>query len=290
MPDEPFKKKESSFASLRPVESRSSSTGLRTMREDIASLSQHGQSPADMIARGAPLLLGQKEQLAREFASARGWRIAVGAGIAVALLIGVGTIGFFLFFPKISSPEEETAPAFFPFPAAHQEEIRFRLGDREGLLGLLNQKISRFSATRKPVFLSFRLFSFDVGQTSGRRASTFEVFQTLRLRPPAQLLQTLDQEIYPYILADGALVFVIPIKNPKKALEGFFAWEPSMARDFAPLLNAETPSQPFEDRVIGNVDTRISSFLGYAIFGGRYAVIALSKEALEAVIEHLAKR
>lgn len=287
MPDEPFKKKEPPASP--DLKRGESFANLRTMREDIASLSQRGQSPADMIARETPLLLGQKEQLAREFTSERRWHIALIASIAAALFIGAGIIGFFLFFPKTSLPEEEITPAFLPFPAIHQEEIRFRLGDREGFLALLNQKIPRVTADREPVFLSFRLFSLDVAQTSSRQASTFEVFQTLRFRPPSQLLQTFTQEIYPYILA-RSLVFVIPINNPQKALEGFLAWEPLMARDFAPLLPADIFPKPFEDRIIGNVDTRISSSLNYALFGGRYAIIALSKEALEATIERLSKR
>lgn len=278
MPNEPFKKKESSFVNLR------------TMREDIAALSQHGRSPADMVAReSALMLLGEKEQLAREFASARHWRAALIAGVIVALFIGAGIIGFFLFFAPGLSPEEEITPVFLPFPAAHQEEIRFRLGDREGFLALLNQKIPRITAAHEPAFLSLRLFSLEVAQISGRQASTFEAFQTLRLRPPSQLLQTFTQEIYPYVLA-RALVFVIPINNPEKALEGFLAWEPLMIRDFAPLLSADISSQPFEDRVINNVDARVSSSLSYALFGGRYAVVALSKEALQAAIEQLTKR
>lgn len=306
MPEEPFKKKESSFANLRPVESRSSSTGLRTMREDIATLSQHGRSPADMVApqlRGEThLLLGQKEQIAREFASARRWRIAFIGGVVAALFIGIGTIGFFLFFSKTLSPPEETAPVFLPFPAARQEEIRFRLGDREGLLGSLNQTMQRPAAAgvQQPLFLSFRLFSLDVAQTpqlrgrqarlaESRQASVFEVFQTLRLRPSPQLLQTFTQEFYPYILA-RALVLVIPITNPQKALEGFLAWEPLMGRDFAPLLSAQLPPPSFQDRVIHNIDARVSSSVSYALFGGRWAIIALSPEALEAALEYLARK
>ena len=277
MPDEPFKKKESPFASLR------------TMREDIASLSQHGQSPADMVARGSSLLLGQKEQLAREFASARQWRVAMIGSITAALLIVAGALVFFLFFSAAPSYEEEVAPIFLPFPALHQEEIRFRLGDREGLLALLKQKKQRVTKAQQPAFLSLRLFSLDITRKESRQASTFELLQTLRVRPPSSLLPTLDQEIYFYILADE-LVWVIPINNPGKALESFLAWEPLMERDFAPLLPAGILSQPFEDRIIGNVDARVSSFLGYAIFGGRYAVIALSQEALRAAIEHLAKK
>lgn len=259
------------------------------MREDIASLSQHGQSPADMVARAPSLLLGQKEQLAREFASARRWHIAFVGGSIAALLVGVGALVFFLFFSSAPSPKEEIMPVFLPFPASHQEEIRFRLGDREGFLSLFTQKKQRVTADREPTFFSLRLFSLNVTRAESRQASTFEVFQTLRVRPPPSLLQTFGQEIYSYILAE-ALVLIIPINNPEKALEGFLAWEPLMARDFAPLLPADTLSQLFEDRIIGNVDARVSSSFGYAIFGGRYAVIGLSPEALRAAIEHLAKK
>lgn len=259
------------------------------MREDIASLSQHGQSPADMVARAPSLLLGQKEQLAREFASARRWHVALVGGIVAALLVGAGALVFFLFFSSAPSPKEEIMPVFLPFPALHQEEIRFRLGDREGFLSLFTQKKQRVTADREPTFFSLRLFSLNVTRAEVRQASTFEVFQTLRLRPSSQLLQTLTQEIYPYILA-GALVLVIPVNNPEKALEGFLAWEPLMARDFVPFLPVDILSYPFEDRVIGNVDARVSSSLSYAIFGGRYAVIGLSPEALRAALEHLAKK
>lgn len=291
MPDEPSKKKESPASP--EIKRGEPFANLRTMREDIASLSQHEQSPADMVAppwrRESSLLLGQKEQLAREFVSARHWRAALIAGIVVALFIGGGTIGFFLFSPKTSSPVEEIVPAFLPFPAIQQEEIRFRLGDREGFLALLNQKKQRVTAAREPAFLSLRLFSVDIAQTSSRQASVFEVFQTLRFRPPSPLLQTFSQEIYSYILA-RTFVFVIQINNPEKTLEGFLSWEPLMVRDFAPLLPADILSAPFKDRIINNVDTRISSSLGYALFGGRYAIIALSEEALQAAIEHLAKK
>ena len=269
---------------------------LRTMREDIAALSQQGRSPADMVTREPSLFLGQKEQLAREFASARRWRAALIGGIAAAVLIGAGTIGFLLFSPEAPLSEEETAPLFLPFPALYQEEVRFRLGDREGLLTLLNQKKQRVTTIQQPAFLSLHLFSLENAQRetrqampTGRQASIFEVFQTLRLRPSSSLLQTFVQELYSYILAD-AFVFIIPINNPEKALEGFLAWEPLMERDFAPFLPADTLSSSFEDRIIGNVDARVSRSLGYALFGGRYAIIAMSEEALRATIEHLAKR
>ena len=265
---------------------------LRTMREDIATLSQRGRSPADMVAREpASLLLGQKEQLAREFASARHWRVALTGGVIAAFMVGAGTIAFFLFFSRAPLPDEEAMRVFLPFPAMHQEEVAFRLGDREGFLSLLIQKKQRITVAQQPAFLSLRLFSLDVTQTSdplrhssreasrqavptGRQASTFEVFQTLRLRPPSSLLPVFAQDMYPYILAD-AFVFVIPIKDPEKALEGFLAWEPFMARDFIPLLRVEAPTEPFEDRIISNVDARVSSSLSYALFGGRYAIIAL---------------
>ena len=270
---------------------------LRTMREDIATLSQRGRSPADMVAREpASLLLGQKEQLAREFASARRWRVAVIGGVIAAFMVGAGTIAFFLFFSRAPLPDEEAMRVFLPFPAVHQEEVAFRLGDREGFLSLLIQKKQRITIAQQPAFLSLRLFSLDVARTSnrqavptGRQASTFEVFQTLRLRPPSSLLPVFAQDMYPYILAD-AFVFVIPIKDPEKALEGFLAWEPFMARDFIPLLRVEAPTEPFEDRIISNVDARVSSSLSYALFGGRYAIIALSEEALRDALERLAKK
>lgn len=296
MPDSPFSQKKDAISPLR------------TMREDVAALSQRGQSPAEMIARPrpGPVLLGEKEQFAREFASARRWRLALMGGIGVAIFIGIGLLGFFLLYPSPTPSEEEGPALFLPFSAVRQEELSFRLGDREGLIALFGQAKQRAAAAPQPIFLSPRLFSLDIARKesrqavptgsprlsfgeAGRQASVFEVFQTLRLRPPAPLLQAFVQEIYPYILAD-AIVFVIPVKNTQKALEGFLAWEPLMERDFAPFLPPDTQSAPFRDRIIGNVDTRVSSALSYALFGGRYAVIALSERTLEEAINHLAKK
>jgi len=277
MPDQLFRQKEDAV------------TSSRTMREDIQALSKHGRSPADMFARGRDgVPLGEKEQLAAEFTSARRWHLAVIAAITVAIFIGIGAALFFLLSPAAPARPEE-APVFLPFPAIQHEEVMFRLGDREGLLAALLQKKKRVAAAQQPAFFAFRLFSLDIVNRIERPATSFEVFQTLRFKPPALLLRAFTPEIYPYVLAD-ALVMIIPITNPQKALEGFLAWEASMARDFSPLLDAEASPLSFEDRVVGNVDARVTPSLSYAIFGGRYAVIAFSFEALRAALEYLAQR
>lgn len=284
------------------------------MRRDVASLSKEGRSPADMIARGQREY--PQDRLAREFAHARRWHIIYLTGTIGVIAVALGVSWFFFLRPASTSqdglgsswrggptsPPSQT-PAFLPIAVNRTEEITFRLGDREGLLRALKEKRQGEKLFKNPVFLSFSIHRLDLADSEPRRATTFEVFDTLRLRPPQSLLRSFASELFPYLIADD-LVFILPITDTAKALEGFLAWEPLMARDFAPLIRsprfgfgeagqpADSSNAPlsFDDIIIANVDARVSSSLSYAFFGGRYTVIALSEQALRTSLERLASR
>ena len=274
MPPENFQEKQQHIAPLR------------TMRQDVASLLKKGQSPADMISRGTPRDFSQ-ERLAREFSQARRWQLFYWGGIIVVILIALSASWFFFVRPQSPpAPISPEMPVFLPLPVDRTEEVTFRLGDREGLIRAIKGK--KTSPDKGPVFLSLRLTRLGVAESETRFATSFEVFDTLRLRPPQTLLRSFTPELFAFFVG-GELILIVPISNTAKALEGFLAWEALMVRDFAPLLSSDAPIL-FRDAVIKNVDARVSASVSYALFGGRYAVIGLSEASLDEVINLLAKR
>lgn len=132
-----------------------------------------------------------------------------------------------------------------------------------------------------------------------RLMSASDLYDTLSIRPPAQLRDSVSGSLFVYVYYSGAgprAVLIAPSKNTSRTFAGMVDWENAMQRDLEILFLGKSVNPviaPFIDKTFKNIDYRYINIaselgIGYFIFTARdYLVVTTSEEALQLVINRL---
>lgn len=123
------------------------------------------------------------------------------------------------------------------------------------------------------------------------------LFQTLRITPPAGLLDQFTGKWNLYLYGQDSYVFLFQLKpNTKSKAQGYlFQWEEKMVQDFGPLIPTLEPGvYVFGDAIVKNIDERIvqvsqsqGTTFGYSFPLNKYLLIATTREGLDRTIERM---
>ena len=295
MPDEPRQSvPHTSTPDTTPREARK--PALRTMQGDLQELSK--QQKISLVT-----IVGKEiEASARRFVPTETHRRfpKIAALIIILIVFGALLYGALVLFipapnPAPVIPTKITIPPPF-FAVETSRTTSAAPHDRTGLIRLITD--TKDEPEREGVIKRIVLKFEDAGGESLVHAKDF--FAIYRIVTPGRMADALLNPfmMFLYYGRNGVRSgFAVPTRDPDRTTADMLSWEPSIARDLAPLFFGETtqPRTGFEDRTYRNIDWRYLKLssdkdigIAYMIFPARnLLVVATSKDTIETAISRL---
>jgi hypothetical protein len=208
--------------------------------------------------------------------------------VIILLVAGLGIGGWLVFLKESAAPETTFQPPKSLILSEKQEIITLKSESRSELISLIQKTIetpiSPNSILNIPVLLETK------DKKEFLQAKNF--FSILGIKPPANLVQSLEGPFMLGIFYQKQNFLILKIKSFDLALSGMRDWEKNIAQDLKEIFQIQNVSpinQKFQDKIIKNRDARIlydvsgNPILVYAFVGKNYLVIAPDSDTLEEI-------